>query len=257
MIGRDLLLPERPNKIICLVPSLTETLYYLGLEDRVVGISKFCKYPEDWFSKKSKIGGTKNIDLEKVEQLGPDLIIGNKEENNKEDIDKLSEKYPVWVSDINSFDDALHAIEWIGELTQSEKKAQRLIFEIQKAWSNILSFPIVQRSCAYIIWNKPLMSVGNSTFINDILLKLNFINVYNSQRYPETNFKELKDLNPEFIFLSSEPFPFSEKHKTLFKKEIPDSQIILVDGEMFSWYGSRMKPAATYFSTLLNDLHNK
>lgn len=257
MIGREFTLPENPSKIICLVPSLSELLSALKLDDRVVGISKFCIYPTDWYLNKSKVGGTKNINHKKIDELKPDLIIANKEENDPNDIELISKKYPVWVSDINSFDDALHAIEWIGELTQSEKYAKSLIFGIHKAWSNITlsRLPIV--SCAYMIWQEPYMAVGKDTYIDSILSKIHLKNVIKESRYPEISMDLIKKKNPDIILLSTEPFPFKEEHRVKIQEQFPKTKVILVDGEMFSWYGLRMLFAVSYFQKLLDEIHNK
>ncbi len=257
MMGRSLTLNGPPNRIICLVPSLSELLYSLKLKEKVVGISKFCIHPEEWHKEKVKVGGTKKVNFKIIKQLQPDLIIANKEENNEEDIKLLSQNYPVWVSDINSFDDALHAIEWIGEITDSEKEAQKLIFFIHKSWSYLSPFDLRKRSCVYLIWNDPIMLAGKKTYINDILSRINFENLEEKTRYPIRSIEDLIKLKPEYLFLSSEPFPFTEKHRLYFSKILPETKVVLVDGEMFSWYGPRMRAAADYFGDFLNGLDNK
>ncbi len=257
MIGRELRLPSYPKKIISLVPSLTELLYSMRLDDRVIGITKFCVRPNKWQGLKTNVGGTKNINLAIVDQLNPDLIIANKEENSRQDIDLLSTKYPVWVSDINNFDEALAGIESIGEITQSEKESKQLLYRIHKAWGEINPKQYKVKTCAYLIWNNPIITVGSSTFINDMINRLQLKNVVDEYRYPEMTLIKLKEKNPDIIFLSSEPFPFNKDHLSYFKTQFPNSQIKLVDGEMFSWYGSRMKYSVDYFKTLLVELGNK
>jgi ABC-type Fe3+-hydroxamate transport system substrate-binding protein len=254
MMGRAVFIPKDPQRIISLVPSLSELLYSLGLDNRVVGITKFCVHPHVWEESKAKVGGTKKVNIKAIQALNPDLIIANKEENSAQDIEVLSSLYPVWVSDINSFDEALHAIEWLGEITQSEKRASYLNFAIHKAWSNIALHEIPSRTCAYLIWNDPLMAVGRGCFINSILEKLNLSNIITEKRYPEISFAFLRKEKPDYIFLSSEPYPFKKTHRNKIQQELPDSKIILVDGEMFSWYGSRMIAATDYFNRLLNQL---
>lgn len=257
MIGREFLLPNSPQRIISLVPSLTELLSSLNLEDRVVGISNYCVHPKDWQVNKAKIGGTKKVNIRLISQLNPDLIIANKEENNREDITILSAKYPVWVSQINSFDDALLAIEWLGEITQSEKYSKRLIFAIHKAWSEFKIGDYTPLSCAYLIWDKPIMAVGRNTFINDILIKNNLMNVIEEDRYPKINLQLLEKKKPDVILLSSEPYHFKEEDRLKMENIFPESIVLLVDGEMFSWYGFRMKLAATYFKKIVSEIHNK
>ena len=256
MMGRSLYLKQDPQRIISLVPSLTELLYDLGLDQRVVGITKFCIHPEGWRKEKSIIGGTKTINFEAIHRLDPDLIIANKEENKQEDIEQLSENYPVWVSDISDFDDALHAIEWIGEITRSEKQAQRINFSIHKSWSRIDPFIYEKRTCLYLIWNDPIMIAGKGTYIDDILARINFENLTDKKRYPAISIEEIIALDPEFLFLSSEPFPFKEQHLSYFSKALTKTKVILVNGEMFSWYGSRISLAGDYFSKFLREIDN-
>ena len=256
MMGRSLFLTQDPQKIISLVPSITELLYHLGLGERVVGITKFCIHPGIWKKEKTIIGGTKTINFNAISKLEPDLIIANKEENSEEDISKLAQNYPVWLSDISTFDDALHAIEWIGEITQSEKQAQRINFSIHKSWSRINPFEYKKRTCLYLIWNDPIMIAGKGTYIDDILTRINFENLADKSRYPVVSIENIKALDPEFLFLSSEPFPFKEQHINYFSKALTKTKVILVDGEMFSWYGSRMSLAGDYFSKFLKEIEN-
>lgn len=256
MMGRKVSLPSKPLRIISLVPSLSELLFALHLNQRVVGVTKFCVHPKEWRLSKTSVGGTKKINHKVIKKLNPDLIICNKEENTKEDIEKLALHYPVWISDINSFDDALHAIEWIGELTQSEKRAKYINFSIHKAWSRIPLDQYSYLSCAYLIWKDPIMVVGKNNYINSILEKIHLKNVVEEERYPTITIESLQSKNPDIIFLSSEPFPFDAKHKKELQQKFPSSKIVLADGEMFSWYGSRMIKAADYFKGLLAEIHN-
>ena len=131
-----------------------------------------------------------------------------------------------------------------------------LNFSIHKAWSELSQYQAKSPSCAYLIWNDPIMAVGKDTYINDMIEKIQFKNVVKESRYPTISKEKLSVLKPEYIFLSSEPFPFKKKHLEEFAKSQPDSKVILVDGEMFSWYGFRMKIAANYFRKLLHALHN-
>ena len=115
-MNRTIRLGATPRRIVSLVPSQTELLYDLGLEERVVGITKFCIHPKEWYRSKVRIGGTKNVNFDKVKTLRPDLIIGNKEENFKEDIEALEEIAPVWMSDIFTLDDSLEMINQLGSV---------------------------------------------------------------------------------------------------------------------------------------------
>ena len=251
MMGRVVEVNYPPKRIVSVVPSQTELLFDLGLEEEVVGITKFCVHPEEWFRTKTRIGGTKQLHLDKIRELQPDLIIANKEENTQEQIEALATEYPVWVSDIQTIDQGLVMIEWIGELTGKAEAAAKIITEIEKGFSQLQKASSAN-SVAYFIWYKPWMSVGGDTFISDMIERIGWKNVFGDRsRYPEISLEELKVANPELVLLSSEPFPFKEKHIAEIKEVLPEAEVRLVDGEMFSWYGSRMRLAPGYISSLL------
>lgn len=249
-MGRMVNLPTSTQRIISLVPSQSELLYDLNLGDRVVGITKFCIHPKRWHQEKTRVGGTKNVDFAKIRQLKPDLIIGNKEENNQEDITKLAELYPVWMSNISNLNDAKKMIATLGDITNEQVSAQRIINTVNIEFENlqpIRSF----KNALYLIWKAPYMCAGTDTFIDDMLSSCGFKNVITSQRYPQLSSDDIMALHPHYIFLSSEPYPFSEKHIHELKELSPQAEIILVDGEMFSWYGSRIQFAPSYFQSLI------
>ena len=248
--GFSILLDQLPKRIISLVPSQTELLFHLGLRENIIGITKFCVHPQELVHKVSKIGGTKKFDFEKIDALKPDLIIANKEENYKEGIQQLRGKYPVWTSDIYNIEDALSMIIEVGKMTDTFMSAQNLNLRIKKRFSEIKN--LYSGNILYFIWQKPYMVAGNNTFINMLLTHLGFNNMANNvERYPELTSIELKEYSPNYIFLSSEPFPFKEKHLTDYQKIFPSARVILVDGEMFSWYGNRLLLAADYLSIFL------
>jgi ABC-type Fe3+-hydroxamate transport system substrate-binding protein len=250
-LGRTISLREKPTRIISLVPSQTELLYDLGLDEEVVGITKFCVHPKEWFQSKTRVGGTKKIDFEKIKSLQPDLIIGNKEENEEEQIRELMKHYLVWMSDIKTLEDALDMINRIGELVVKKDKALELIRDIKINFQSLLPYSLFP-STAYLIWREPIMTVGTDTFIHDMLKRCGFKNVFtDKKRYPEVSEKELQDANPNLILLSSEPYPFKEKHIAAFQSLCPDAKVMTVDGEMFSWYGSRLLKAPGYFKGLI------
>ncbi len=254
-LNESITLHSFPKRIVSLVPSQTELLYYFGLEEEVVGITKFCIHPTKWFRTKNRIGGTKNIDIAKVLSLQPDLVIANKEENTKADIDALKKMVPVWVSDIANLTDALEMIDGIGRITNRKNKAHQLKQEIEAAF-NQLTLPQKQINVVYLIWRKPYITIGSNTFINDMLKKCGFNNVFNNhQRYPEISIEQLKAANCDIVMLSSEPYPFKAKHIQELQSHMPNAHIQLVDGEMFSWYGSRLQQSTSYFKELMTILH--
>lgn len=252
MMGRKVDIAFPPKRIISVVPSQTELLFDLGLDKEVIGITKFCVHPEEWLKKKTKIGGTKNLNLDTIKALKPDLIIANKEENTQAEIEELAKYFPVWISDIKTIEEACVMIQQVANMVDKEETAFSLINEIKNSFSTII--PSTQElSVAYIIWKKPWMTVGKDTFIHDVIQQIGWHNVYEShQRYPETTIEKLKEINPDLILLSSEPYPFSAKHINELQGHFPQTKILLVDGEMFSWYGSRLKYTANYLQQLLH-----
>lgn len=250
-IGHTFHLTKIPTRIVSLVPSQTELLFDLGLKDEVVGITKFCIHPKSRWKTTTKVGGTKNFHLSKIAALQPDLIIANKEENEKERISKLQQKYPVWTSDIQTLPDALAMIKSIGQLIAKEKQAKELVNTIQTNFKALKKLG-KQRKVAYLIWQNPYMSVGRDTFIHHLLTACGFVNVFADQtRYPTVTLQEIAALKADYLFLSSEPFPFKEKHLQQIQAALPTVKVHLVDGEMFSWYGSRLLKATDYFENEL------
>lgn len=236
-----------PLRIVSLVPSQTELLFALGLDKQVVGITKFCIHPKQWYQKKKRIGGTKNLKIKEIIDLKPDLIIGNKEENTSSDIQALSDCLPVWMSDVNSVGDAIEMIKEIGALTNTIKKATPLALEVNEKFQSISRIGS-NKKVLYCIWDEPTMVVGRDTYIHSVMESIGFVNCIEKSRYPAlSNFEDVK---PDLIFLSTEPFPFNESHVEMYQTLFPKSKVLLVDGEMFSWYGSRMLLAVDYFKSL-------
>ncbi len=248
-LGRTIILPQIPRRIISLVPSQTELLYSLGLEDSVVGVTRFCVHPDSWFRQKSRIGGTKAVDFARVDALQPDLIIANKEENERPQVEALAERYPVWVSDIKTLADALAMIRSIGQLTGTDAVATPLADEIAHRFTALQTPPTPAR-VAYLIWKNPWMTAGGDTFIHQMLTHAGFTNVFaDYNRYPEIDLTDLAGGHLT-ILLSSEPYPFRERHIHEIKEMLPQARVELVDGEFFSWYGSRLLLAPAYFQLL-------
>ena len=238
-------------KIISLVPSITEALFDFGLsENEIIGRTKFCIHPENLVQKIEIIGGTKNLNLDKIKALNPDLIIANKEENVKEQIEELQKDFKVLVTNISNLEDNYYLLKTLGNLLGKQEIAQKFnlkIYEILAKFSDL-----EKKKCAYLIWKNPYMTVGFDTFIHDILDKIGFQNIFkNQKRYPEVSVEDLKAA--DYIFLSSEPFPFQQKHIDELQKELPDAKIFLVDGEAFSWYGTRLAKCESYFQNLVQN----
>ena len=236
------------QRIVSLVPSQTEFLAYLGLEQEVVGITKFCVHPTSWFRHKQRVGGTKKLHLDVIRNLKPDLIIANKEENTKEEIELLQQEFTVYVSDIQTIDDAFQMMLDIGKLTRTSTKAEQCVCEIQS--KRMLQTNKPSKKAIYLIWKEPYMVAGSDTFINEMMTEAGFKNCILDTRYPILGLEQLQEINAPYILLSSEPYPFKEIDQQALQTILPQSRILLVDGEYFSWYGSRMLNAFDYFRTL-------
>lgn len=254
-IGHTINIESPPQRIVSLVPSQTELLAYLGLDKEVSGITKFCIHPDDWFRTKTRVGGTKNMNFSKIDAINPDLIICNKEENKESEVRQLMRKYPVWTSDIHNLDDAMNMINSIGVITDKAAAAKELTVRIRENFDEFCKSKPNPVRVVYLIWKDPYMAAGKDTFIDFILSTCSFINVCNEAmgRYPELTEEKIKALNPQMIMLSSEPFPFKEKHMEEFKTHFPGSLAVLVDGEYFSWYGSRLLNAPQYLKSLIEN----
>ena len=250
-LGRNIDIQFPPKRIISLVPSQTELLFDLGLDDRVAGITKFCIHPQEWHRSKAKVGGTKNLNFEKIKALNPDLIIANKEENDQNQIELLAEDYPVWISDVHNLSSAINMIRSVAEMCDSSAIGNQICVDVEKRFSCLNE---KLGSAIYFIWNEPPMVAGSNTFISELMRFSGFENLILKDRYPELANAEIRDLKPDFVLLSSEPFPFKIEHQKSFQSLFPESKVVLVDGEMFSWYGSRLKQAPLYFEALSKQL---
>ncbi|QBJ88376.1 cobalamin-binding protein [Chryseobacterium gleum] len=240
-------------KIVSLVPSITEALFDLGLtENEVIGRTKFCIHPQEKIKNVSVIGGTKNINIEKIKALQPDLIIANKEENVKEQVEALMEDYKVMVTNIDTIEDNYYLLKNLGKLFGKEEKAQLYNLKIYDVLNQAkLDSPV---KAAYLIWKNPYMTIGSDTFIHRILSEIGFQNIFKDKtRYPQITTEDLADA--DVIMLSSEPFPFKEKHIEELKAFYPDKKIMIVDGEAFSWYGTHIAKCENYFKELLTEIH--
>ncbi len=251
-LGREVDIPESPKKIVSLVPSITELLFDLGLENHVVGRTKFCIHPGEKVTKVPTIGGVMGFNYHRIEEIDPDLVLGSKEENGEQEIYELAKLLPVWVSDVNNLNDALEMISSIGTICGVESRAEELIQKIKEAFETLHQIPEDVVSAAYLVWRNPLYTVGKGTFTNDMLRRAGIKNVFadKEKSYPVVNEKEIRDRKPDYIFLPSEPYPFKKKDLDEFREKFPGSEIRQVDGEYFSWYGSHLLKAPSYFKQL-------
>jgi len=250
-MGNLISIPNEPLRIVSIVPSQTELLYDLGLQDEVLGQTLFCIHPKEMHSLKPRIGGTKKLDIQKIRALKPNLIIGNKEENSQDQIEILMQEFPVWMSDIQNLDQAIEMIVKLGHVVNKTEKAQEIAVQLHSDFNGLVRTE-TPKKCLYLIWREPWMAAGDNTFINDLLQRMGLQNAATgfSGRYPAISMEEIKRAEPDCIFLSSEPYPFKEKHIQELSEICPHAQIELVDGELFSWYGSRLLHSVKYLKTL-------
>lgn len=253
--GTTLTLAATPMRIVSLVPSLTELLFDLGLEDKIVGITKFCVHPYHLKSTKRIIGGTKKVHVEKIRLLQPDIIIANKEENTEEIVLAMREIAPVYVSNIVTIADTIAMIEEFGKIFSVRTQSRLWIDKINYGLHDFTRFMNGKEplKAVYFIWKDPYMVAGNNTFINEMMKLNHFINIYEGRegRYPEVIVQKMKiQGDPEVLLLSSEPYPFKDEDAFELGRHTHHAKTIFVDGEMFSWYGSRIVKAFAYFKKL-------
>lgn len=257
-VGNRIELLQIPKRVVSLVPSLTETLFDLGLGDKIVGVTKYCVEPKGLVERIPKVGGTKKVDIEFIRSLEPDIIIANKEENTKEQIEELMNFVPVWTSYIVTIDDVIGMLNSFGLIFDIEAVAKQFVDRVQSRLETfskkIECSMFFEKNVLYFIWRKPYMIVGKDTFINSMLNLCTLYNIGllidNSSRYPKVELEQLKQIDPDLVFLSTEPYPFSEKHLPEFESLFPNSVIKIVRGDYFSWYGTRIVKAIDYFCNL-------
>ncbi len=250
-LSKEIIINYPPHRIISLVPSITELLFDLGLNNEIVGITKYCVHPKELIKNKTVVGGVHNIDFATINALKPDLIIANKEENSKSEILQLAKNQNVWVSDVRNFNQALILIKNIGELTNKIEAAKEINKKIvDKFHNNKIAKKNIK--VAFLIWKDPYMTINKDTFINAMIEMCGLTNVFakKTEQYPKITLNEIKQANPNFILLSSEPYNFNDNDAKEIKYKLPFSKIKFVDGEMFSWYGSHMLKSYDYFKSL-------
>lgn len=240
-------------KIVSLVPSITEALFDLGLtEHEVVGRTKFCIHPAEKVKHVAVVGGTKNINTGKIRALQPDLIVANKEENVREQVESLMEDFRVLVTNVENIEDNYYLLKNLGKLFHKEERAQSFNLKIYEVLNEAKVNSKLK--AAYLIWNNPYMTIGSDTFIHKIMAEIGFENLFKDRkRYPEIKTEDLA--GADLLMLSSEPFPFKEKHIEELKAVYPEKKIMIVDGEAFSWYGTHIAKCSDYFKRLIREVN--
>lgn len=250
--NHTLTLDQAPRRIVSLVPSQTELLASLGLDEDVVGLTRFCERPDHWRSEKTIVGGTKQVDLDTTRDLTPDLILANREENTEEDVEALDEIAPVFVTEVKTVQDALEMIRTVGLLTETTEQTSTLVGRIISRFESLPEFPPLR--AAYFIWREPYMTVGGDTFIHDVMTRGGLVNAFGeSTRYPEVDLDDLADMDLDVVLCASEPFPFHKKKDKFtadLREAVSETPVAVVDGQPFSWYGPRLLETPSYLKTL-------
>lgn len=251
-LGQKITLEHPPRRLVSLVPSQTELLAYLGLENEVVGITRFCERPDAWRSKKTIVGGTKEVNADAIRNLNPDLVLANYEENTPEDVESISQIAPVFVTDVATVPDALEMIRTIGTLTDTAAQTSTLVGRIISRFEALPEFPPLR--AAYFIWREPYMTVGSDTFIHDVMTRGGFVNVFDdTTRYPEVSLEDLSEIELDVVLCATEPFPFHQKEDQFtadIREAVTDTPVTVVEGQPFSWYGPRLLETPSYLESL-------
>jgi len=256
-LGRRVTLPEQPRRIVSLVPSITELLADLDLEERVVGVTRFCELPDGWREAKTIVGGTKDVKADVVADLQADFVLANQEENEKTDVETLANGLgvPVYVTEVRTVPDATDMIRTVGYLTATAEAANEMADAIDERFDALPRMEPVR--AVYLIWREPYMTVGGDTFIHDVMTRGGFKGVFSGDtRYPEITIDEIVAKAPDVVLCSSEPFPFHQKERFTadLRAALPESDIRVVDGQLFSWYGPRLLHTPEYLTSLHGEL---
>ncbi|UTW60617.1 ABC transporter substrate-binding protein [bacterium SCSIO 12741] len=254
-VGRELDLTSVPKRIVSLVPSITEYLFWLGLGAHVVGVTRFCTHPSSCRKEKAVVGGTKDPDIDKIRELAPDLILANKEENLREHVEELAQEFSVWVSDVYTLEDSFELFREIGKMTGTMEQATTLVKTVRNNFDNLDKITSPKRA-AYFIWKEPWMVCGSENFISFLIERAGFTNIYGTskERYPMVTLDEVKLLQPEVIMLSTEPYPFGSRNLREMEEEFPEAKVIQVDGRLFSWYGSALMETTAHIREIHSSL---
>ena len=247
-----------PQRIVSLVPSITETLFALGAGSALVGATDYCVHPGDELADVPRVGGTKNADVERIRALRPDLVLANKEENRRRTVEQLqAASIPVFVTYPRTVHSALEDIAMLGRLLERPGPAAVVVERIEQAWvrarERATDSPL---AVAALIWKGPYMAVGGDTFADALLAEAGARNVFAGagSRYPRIETEALAAAAPEVILLPTEPYAFGEADRVeLLALDCPaarDGRIHVVEGELLSWYGPRIARALDVFSSL-------
>jgi ABC-type Fe3+-hydroxamate transport system substrate-binding protein len=240
------------RRIVSLVPSLSEALFALGLGARVVGVTEWCVHPREEVARLPKVGGTKTPDLAAICALQPDLVIANREENRRRDVERLEAAgIPVWVTYPRSVREGAELLRELAGLGASPERTQAVVEPVLEAVTRAEARPPGPGPRVFCpIWRNPWMTVGADTYAHDLIRLCGGENVFaerGDRRYPRVSEEEILAAAPEVVLLPDEPYRFDDHDAAELRHwEIPaarDRRIHLIDGTLVSWYGPRIRGA--------------
>jgi len=260
--GSELALPHPAERIISLVPSETETLYYLGAEERLIALTDYCIHPPSLFKKRTRVGGPKDPKLERIRDLEPDLILANKEENTREAVDELRAIAPTFVSEVVTLDDAKALISALGTLTDSAAKASELCASIENTRRRFAEHPpdFAFRRALYLVWKEPYRTISEQTYIYNLLSAAGLSPLAFPQlpsRYPELPPEVIAESGAELVIFPDEPHNFTYSDIQEFSEQFPELPAVAnhalfkVDGATLCWYGYRTTYALDYIASFM------
>ncbi len=260
--GTLVALPARPARIVSLIPSITELLFALGLEDRIVGVTIFCTEPREKVARTAKVGREKDPDLSRIRALAPDLVVANMEENRRDVVEGLrAAGVPVWVTFPRTVAEGIGLIRELGGLTGAEAAADAMAGPIETARVTVLARAATRARVRVFcpIWRGPYMTVNRDTYVHDMLRICGGDNVFadSPTRYPTVSLDDVRAAAPDVILLPDEPYRFRAAHRADFTPlvDVPavrTGRIPLVDGKLLSWYGPRIGEAFERLPALLS-----
>jgi ABC-type Fe3+-hydroxamate transport system substrate-binding protein len=273
-LGRAVQIPHAPQRLVSLVPSITEVLFSFGRGQQVVGITDYCTEPATAVATKTKIGGTKNPDIATILALRPELVFTVAEENRRQDVEQLAAAgVPVYVCAPHTVRDGIDLLWRVADLLDCRSEVMGQMQAIEQDYTETVALVARHQRVRVFcpIWKDPYMTINADTYVHDVLRVCGGDNIFaqrqrrfplaadlgqqpegtgerytkRDRRYPRITLEEMAALRPEVVLLPDEPYVFSEADVadfTLFP-EVPavrDGRIFLIDGKMVSWYGPRI-----------------
>lgn len=254
---------EPPQRIVSLVPSLTESIVTLGGANRLVGVTEWCVRPEEVVESITKVRGTKNPDIARILELGPDLVLANREENRQRHVELLRQHVPVFLTYPRTVFDALKTIEDLGVILDAVDRSSEIVEASERLLDEIHRTADPKLNVACLIWRDPWMTVGPDTYIHDLLGHFGFVNVFRdgNSRYPETTLDEVAEREPEVVLLPTEPYEFGEADRIevehAVRQTVPGCRVVVIDGSYLTWWGTRTLPALRFLAELRGRLSGR